>query len=542
LAITADARLDDREGLARQIGVAPPELAQMPDGRLILRAYRKWGRACPQHILGDFAFAIWDAGARTLFCARDHIGLRPFYYNLTTERFVFATDLAALRAVPGISDSLDEPYVASHLRHKFFTHTERTLFEAARKLPPGHTLTIRPDTTHLERYWCPEQVADVRFKTGAEYVEAFLDIYTHATRDCLRAVHPVGIHLSGGLDSSSVAVMASRELDRQGRSRPSVYTWNAPPGGEIPLQHEHARIESICAQEDLTCQYQTITRDDVISVLQWDLDRLPLERVLINEDALQRLAAAQGVRVLLSGWGGDEGISFDGATHFAGLFVRGQWERLYRESRADDTDPLHFLIRRVVRPLWETAQEHASGNPPRMKTNYASSDFLRDVTPLKLALKRPALGGRQQQRYRLAYGWVTNRLDTLTANGARHNVEYRYPLLDRRVLEFALGLPPDMYVKGPWNRWFMRTAMDGILPRDVCWNPDKTDPSRIGAVVPLLKSALTSVGRILADRATWPTRAVYLDMPRLLEDLAPDSFDGRRGLGSRLHALQFLDF
>jgi asparagine synthase (glutamine-hydrolysing) len=216
LAITADARLDDREGLAARLDVSPVELALAPDSQLILRAYQKWGHDCPAYLLGDFAFAIWDVGAKTLFCARDHMGVRPLYYHLSPARFVFATDIVGLLAVPGVSSGLDEPYVASHLLYKFYVHPERTFYDAARKLPPGHTMAIGPDTTRLARYWRPERARDVRFRAEADYVDAFREIYARAVRDRLRAVHPIGVHLSGGLDSSSVAVMAARELGRPG--------------------------------------------------------------------------------------------------------------------------------------------------------------------------------------------------------------------------------------------------------------------------------------------------------------------------------------
>ena len=100
LTLAADTRLDDRATLCAALDVPHPERATISDGDLILRAYRRWGRDCPRRLLGDYAFAVWDARQRTLFCARDHIGVRPFYYALNGRRFVFASAVEAVLARP----------------------------------------------------------------------------------------------------------------------------------------------------------------------------------------------------------------------------------------------------------------------------------------------------------------------------------------------------------------------------------------------------------------------------------------------------------
>ena len=108
--LAADARLDDRDGLCDALGVA----GTLADAELILRAWLRWGRDCPRHLLGDYAFALWDMRHRTLFCARDHVGARPFYYALPGEGIVFASAVEAVLAVPGVSHGLEEAVVASH--------------------------------------------------------------------------------------------------------------------------------------------------------------------------------------------------------------------------------------------------------------------------------------------------------------------------------------------------------------------------------------------------------------------------------------------
>jgi asparagine synthase (glutamine-hydrolysing) len=124
LAITADVRLDNREDLSTTFGLSSAELTHTTDSTLILMAYQKWGDACPRHLLGDFAFAIWNAAEHTLFCARDHIGAKPFYYCLTPQRFIFASDINGVLAVPSLSHQLNEMYIATHLQTLHFQHIE----------------------------------------------------------------------------------------------------------------------------------------------------------------------------------------------------------------------------------------------------------------------------------------------------------------------------------------------------------------------------------------------------------------------------------
>lgn len=553
LVITADVRLDNREALGRACDMTPAEQAQLSDSRLILRAYHKWGRACPAHLVGDFAFAIWDGPARTLFCARDHIGARPFYYSLTPERFVFASDIDGVLAVPGASTRLNEAYVAAYLTDRFFYHSEYIFFEALRKLPPGHSLTVQTDTTRLERYWFPERLPEVRLSCDAEYAEAFLDLYTQAVHARLRTVQAVGVHLSGGLDSSSTAVLAARNLRQQGKSPPAAFCWQPPPAGAPQPGSEHALIQAVCDQEGLTPHYQTLTADDIIAVWQRDPARGPVTSTLLHEQLVQQQAAAQGIRVLLSGWGGDEGIAFNGRGYFAGLLAQGQWRRLYQESQARGGRVWPFIFWNALVPLlpgWaqRLGKTIRHGPPGRSQTSsYLHPDVARRVRPLRPRPVRTT-GVRSTQLDLLAFGHLTERIEAWGAHGARHHLVYGYPLLDRRLLEFALGLPPEQFRRGKWSRWLMRTTLEKLLPAEICWHRDKRDPIRLQQLFDALPGAMAMVRHRLEARPTPPARAMYLDLTRLRQDLtraqapAPDASGSPLAPAVLTQAVQLLDF
>ena len=547
VAVAADARLDDRDALCDALGVPRAERRTLADGDLIRLAWRRWGRDCPNHLLGDYAFAVWDANTRTLFCARDHAGARPLYYSLSPGRFVFASAVEAILAMPGVSDALDEATVAAYLTGTGWNSTTRTFFKEVRKLPPGHTLTIAGEpSSHpppiIERYWRPEHIPAAKPAADDEYAEAFLALYAQAVTARLRG-GPVGVHLSGGLDSSSIAVLAARALRRQGRPGPPAFSW-LPPPGEAPPAEEHAAeyrlIDAVCQQEGLRVFHRTLSARDIVAILRRD-GALPDVQVQMNEEAVQRCAAANGVRVLLSGWGGDQGISFNGLGFHQQLLLRGRWLRLANEFRATP-GPLRMLASTalsIAHPgLRDRLIRWRRGVPPRQRRWLIDPAFARQAKPLPMDWFRP-ISARHTQLRLLQGGALCQRIEGWAASGARHGIEYRYPLLDRRLLAFALSLPPEQFRRGRWTRWLMRHAMGTVLPPDICWNPEKADPARLEPLLDAFHEALPLLRQLLADKAELPSRAQYVDMPRLLARLeaGPSS-----EFMSTWKPLQLLDF
>ena len=155
--ITADARIDGRDDLARELGLPPAALSR-PDCELIIHAYARWGEACVEHLLGDFAFAIWDARARKLFCARDHFGIKPFYYAHLGSAFAFSNTLNCVREHPTVSDELNEQAIADFLVFDYNHEIATTTFADIRRLPPAHTLVVTSGGVVVRRYWSLPEV------------------------------------------------------------------------------------------------------------------------------------------------------------------------------------------------------------------------------------------------------------------------------------------------------------------------------------------------------------------------------------------------
>jgi len=208
LLITSDARIDNREELAPKLKLQNSK--DVPDSFFILKAYQKWGEKCPEKLLGDFAFAIWDTENEKLFCARDHMGVKPFYYYLSDNAFFFATEIKALLTNLEVKYSLNEikvAYFLSDINHD----REITFYENILRLPAANALEVNFDTFKLEKYWELDPNKRIVLKSESEYSNSFLEIFNNAVKCRLRSAFPLGSLLSGGLDSSSI-VCAAREI------------------------------------------------------------------------------------------------------------------------------------------------------------------------------------------------------------------------------------------------------------------------------------------------------------------------------------------
>src|SRR5277367_3385978 len=210
--ITADARIDCRDELIAEMTQADesdPSLARRSanDSELILRAYAIWGEDCVQRLRGDFSFAIWDAYQKKLFCARDHFGIKPFYYAELGELFLFSNVLDCLRQHPDISADLNDAAIGDFLLFGLNCDEATTTFRDIRRLPAAHSMTVSAEGLRIKRYWTAPTSGRIRYQRAEDYVEHFQILLQAAVRDRMR-VDRAGILLSGGLDSATIATTA----------------------------------------------------------------------------------------------------------------------------------------------------------------------------------------------------------------------------------------------------------------------------------------------------------------------------------------------
>ena len=506
--LTADARVDNREELWRTLSIRRP-LGETTDADLILAAYGAWGEACPRHLVGAFAFAVWDAQDRSLFCARDHTGLRPFYYaHVPGERLVFASEIKGVLAA-GVADDVDRERVADYLV-RIVSDAEYTFYRHVRRLPPGHALRFGPDGLTVSQYWALDPDREVHYTSDAASAEAFRSVFDEAVRCRLRAPDPVGALLSGGLDSSSIAAVAQGLLADAGRP-PPVTLSNVYP--LVPACDERPYIDAVLESGRYAPHFvdaDRVTRP--LSAAPWVVgafDQPSVAPAVSQMAGLYDLAASLGTRAVLDGHGGDEVVN-TGPLYTKELALARRWRRLAREAlpdgvrgarRADRLEFLYLVLlgleggtigrrgearaRRLI-GLGRRALARFDGEPPPALPfgNHVHPDLAREVDlPGRIRhfhehwgthARRRALTDRRWHYITLTSPLQAVALEQLNAFFAARGLEWRAPFWDHRLVELSLALPPDQKRRAGLGRYVLRQALHDALPPLVRDRPRKT--------------------------------------------------------------------
>jgi asparagine synthase (glutamine-hydrolysing) len=539
--LVSDVRLTDREELAGRLGLSAIESRHMSDADLIRHAYDRWGTACADRLAGEGAFALWDRCAGRLFCWRDVAGVRPFYYRYYGGRgLVFSSDLRSLIAHPRVPAALDLQYVRTLFDSAMaFRPPSRTLVEGALKLPAGHCLELTAAGLRVWRYWRPVDLPPLDYPDSRDYVEQLRALLEHAVSSRIPPDEDqVGAHLSGGLDSSSLAVLAAREL--RATQRLTGFSW-APPWSTVPEVEADERplAEAAARFAAVPLRFTELRASHLVELHSGDRATLPIE-AMRSELATSRDADGLGIRTMMSGWGGDELIVSNGIGYFADLARRARFLTIHRELRKRAA--LHggslrgAWKSRVIKPLLSDrslrmlgwAPDGAADNPFPAELRPEFASCLSDVEPLEMVDYRERPGVHRNQLLRLTGGALQYRMEAWAAHGAALGITYTFPLLDRQVIEFALSIPDHLYFRDGWKRWLYRTAMEGVLPDRVRWNPDKYDNAAHEASLRVAPEARDLLRQKLRDRAANP----YVDVQRLLEPSATERPDGDESRGS----------
>ena len=209
LTITADARIDNRDELFSTLNFNGRPRETITDSEIILAAYEKWGEKCPEKLLGDFSFAIWDKRKQIVYCARDPIGIKPFYYYFKEGKFRWSSEPKAIFEDNTIPKEPNLPLICLYLLNRF-DEREETLYKDVYRLPPSHFMVLENGQLRKGQYWDIDPNYSIRYKTDEEYAEHFLSLFKEAVKVRLRSHGPVGALLSGGLDSSSIVCTAQK--------------------------------------------------------------------------------------------------------------------------------------------------------------------------------------------------------------------------------------------------------------------------------------------------------------------------------------------
>ncbi|MDN3644821.1 asparagine synthase C-terminal domain-containing protein [Pontixanthobacter aestiaquae] len=370
------------------------------------------------------------------------------------------------------------------------------------------------------------------------YIEAGRELLKQAVSDRLRDIKRPAVHLSGGLDSSAVAALVTNRQRGANLPDPPSYAWYLGDP-DNPSDDETRWAEAARSALDLTMHAPATSAENITALLRSDWSQGPDASNLLGEDAILGHARGQGVDGILSGWGGDEGLSFNGRGHRAQLLTSLHWRQL--AAVCDGSFPM-ALARGVKQGFTELRQSN-SGPQTKQKLakSYLRRDIVKDVeliTPPPISLRNT----RQAMTSLLATGAQTARLEDWAIAGRRYGITYSYPLLDRRVMEFALSLPGHLFYRPEARRWIMRKVLDPKLPDLIRWNSSKLERARVAQLGILMAEAFRQCADLLEDCSDFAGTDQFVDVSRLIADLRGPEDTLLDNFSYKRRALQFLRF
>ena len=472
--ITCSARIDDRENLINKMGMRKKiNLNLTPDSDLILYAYRKWGENCLDHLLGDFAFVIWDKIEKKLFCARDRFGMRQLYFAKKNKSFIVCNSLGCMLKHPEINNKLNEKAIGGFLLFGNYKWMDKsiTMFHDVMTLLPAHKLILQNGKIDISRYWdIPDNIPILQYKNKQDYIEHFREIFTHAVSDRIRT-SSVAISMSGGMDSTSIAAIAKQ---LQNEHKIPLTQFNAITNVFDHTLPCNERYYSGMVADYLNIPIHYTVCDDYPFLLPSIKTTRPMELAqqtftLDNEKKLSQFS-----RVVLTGNAGDNLIRYPStllAQKEAGIFSVIQnairLQRLYGKQLPLGTGIITNLKKLI------------SFNTSNKIENYPYPTWIHCDFEKRLNLKtewkdmwnnlqeKPSIHTRQSTlQWSLSEpDWNT---DDILLESDFTLSEKRDPFLDLRMVELILALPVL-----PWlfNKHILRASMEGLLPDEVLYRP-----------------------------------------------------------------------
>jgi asparagine synthase (glutamine-hydrolysing) len=455
------------------------------DTETIVHLYEEYGRDCVKYLRGMFAFVIWDRRKRVLFAARDRLGIKPFYYRWDGKAFLFGSEIKTILAYPGLDVEFNRNMLAEYLAFGYITG-EETMFSGIRKLMPGHTLELSEGSApHMERYWDLTTQVDSLSRGQEYYVKNYRQLLEDAVKSHLMSDVPLGMFLSGGLDSSAVAALATKIR------RDQIKTFAVGYGEEAFSELGYARE---VAQHIKSDHHEVrLSREEFFENLPrliWHEDE-PI--VWPSSVALYFVArlARQHVTVVLTGEGSDETLA--GYTRYAWTLLNARMDNAYRSVT---TNGMRKLVRKMIHASPLSASLHRKldhtflvrdGNswPSFYYDNFFSAfpaaELAVLLTPDALSASGDAYAGSMAAwerssgdlLHRLLYADINSYLIELLMKqdqmSMAASIESRVPFLDHPLVEFTARIPAQHSIEGMAGKFVLKQAVEDLLPKSIIY-------------------------------------------------------------------------
>ncbi|OFX88396.1 MAG: hypothetical protein A2W99_07955 [Bacteroidetes bacterium GWF2_33_16] len=497
--VIADCRIDNKQQLAENL-----QLNELnpPDDYLILKAYEKWGVQCAEHIVGDFAFAIWNKQKEEIFCARDHFGIKPFYYCFDEKGFIFSSEIKAILTQTDLDFTPNEQYIADTLSI-VKSEKDSTFYSEIKKLPPAHYFVLKNDQLEVKEYWklLPQETLGLNHD---EIINQFKELLVEAVKCRASENLIIGSELSGGIDSSSITAIAAQFC------RVKTFSHVMPDNllGKIhPFKDEREYItllDDYCdIQERFFITSESTGVLNAINQNLEDLEFITQQNFSVFSDCLYIKAQEEGVSILFSGFGGDEVVSSKSGSYMDELASQGLWNELKQDLKNQNLTKKNYYKRlykyylknklpvffRLISKLKEKSPWY-EGKFENLAINKLFSDKMKIRERYYFQFeKNEKITSQEKNIERICHPHVSQRLEYCSTAARKFGIEYSYPLFDKRLIEYYLSMPVLLKARNGVQRYTIRKAIEKFVPEKIYQRNDKS-----GTTIP------TTFMRMLSDK------------------------------------------
>lgn len=482
--VLSDCRIDNRLELIEKLCLSEENAC---DEELILEAFLRWKEECVQYFLGDFVFVLFNELTKEVFCARDHFGIKPFYYCLSDSCFVFSSELAPVLKQKDLPFQIDEHYL-SDLITVMKSGQEVSCFQEIKKLPPASYLQIKQKRLSIQRYWTLQK-QDTCSLPEEEQIQVFRDLLIESVKCRTSDGKAIGAELSGGIDSSTVCAIAN--------TLGTVKTFSHCLAEEFKGKIHPKNDERLFIQQLIDfCKIEATFFIDSAQVglyeaLQNNIEEFEFaaqQNFSAFSDQLYSKVKEERCTVLLSGFGGDEAVSAKAPLYLVEMAKNGLWKAVFTDLRMQRLTTFHFVFKvlklivfsklpgfiRIYRKL--TFRKHWKYNKYKylvVNEHFAIKTRLRKRYFAFLE-ENPFPDLQTKSIEKLSNTHVSQRFELSDLSARKYGIEYRYPLFDKRLIEFYLSLPTHLKARQGIARYAIRKAVHGLVPASVQWRDDKS--------------------------------------------------------------------
>jgi asparagine synthase (glutamine-hydrolysing) len=520
LVIAADASLYNKKELVYRLGnnISVPATG---DAKLILLAYEKWGTRCLEQLYGDFAFVIFDTQSGEIFCGRDPMGVRPFFYTIQGNSFIFSSELRMVLGACKNAPELNEEYFLDSLI-TVKTEKSKSPFDTIMRLPPAYYLTGRGGQVSVTQYWQPDARASIDLDNEDEYIEMFRELLLNAVNMRCNGVASLGSELSGGLDSSAVTGIAVEYA--AGENMPfSAFSNIFPAGTGIEFKDEMEFISSMLAHKTMNWVGVDRLNQTLPGLFRHTLDIqgcFVQQNFNIFNKGIYEAAEQQGTHVLLSGFGGDELVSARISLPWNELVRDRKWQVLRDEIYYNGFTPRSLLKPGLIGARYLYSRIRKPSGRTGVFTPQLLERRLSNLPLIPAFAEKHKLAARFREKYTFPYQeklsfrqllridkeHLPQRMEYCYTAAAQYGIEYRYPLLDVNLVLAGLAFPPWLKQHHGTNRYLFRQVIKDFVPEVIRKRDDKS-----GTTIPHIYYSLLNEKNNILDLVNSCSASEYLN-------------------------------